>query len=101
MVAGSTGRGTSDRYSDLETDVYYSAAPTEEERRATAERSGGTFLDFDEGEDEWAEEISIQSCGRYTSISHGLFCSSLCLNVIYSFANASIERTFSEKNASV
>jgi hypothetical protein len=59
MVAGSTGRGTSDRYSDLEIDVYYSAAPTEEERRATAERSGGTLIDFDEGDDEWAEEISI------------------------------------------
>ena len=32
---------------------------TEEERRATAERSGGTMLDLDEGDDEWAEEISI------------------------------------------
>ena len=59
MVAGSTGRGTADRYSDLEIDVYYSASPTEEERRATAERSGGTLIDLDEGEDEWAEEISI------------------------------------------
>lgn len=59
MVAGSTGRGTADRYSDLEIDVYYSASPTLEERRATAERSGGILLDLDEGDDEWAEEISI------------------------------------------
>ena len=59
MVAGSTGRGTADRYSDLEIDVYYSTPPTEEERRATAERSGGKLLDLDEGDDEWAEEISI------------------------------------------
>src|SRR5579872_792117 len=59
MVAGSTGRGTADRYSDLEIDVYYSTPPTEEERRATAERSGGRLLDLDEGDDEWAEEISI------------------------------------------
>ena len=59
MVAGSTGRGTADRYSDLEIDAYYSAPPTPEERRATAERSGGTLLDLDEGDDEWAEEISI------------------------------------------
>jgi hypothetical protein len=59
MVAGSTGRGTADRYSDLEIDVYYAAPPTEEERRATAERSGGILLDLDEGDDEWAEEISV------------------------------------------
>jgi hypothetical protein len=59
MVAGSTGRGTADRYSDLEIDVYYSAPPTEEERRATAERCNGLLLDLDEGDDEWAEEISI------------------------------------------
>lgn len=60
MVAGSTGRGTADRYSDLEIDVYYSAPPTDEERRASVERSGGTLLElYDYEEDEWAEEISI------------------------------------------
>lgn len=60
MVAGSTGRGTADRYSDLEIDVYYSDPPTDEERRAAAEGAGGTLLDlFDYEEDEWAEEISF------------------------------------------
>ena len=59
MVAGSTGRETADRYSDLEIDVYYSAPPTLEERCATVERSGGILLDLDEGDDEWAEEISL------------------------------------------
>ena len=32
MVAGSTGRGSADRYSDLEIDVYWSAPPTDAER---------------------------------------------------------------------
>ena len=60
MVAGSTGRGTADRYSDLEIDVYWSAPPTDEERRAAAEGSGGTLIDlWPYEEDEWAEEISF------------------------------------------
>jgi hypothetical protein len=60
MVAGSTARGTADRYSDLEIDVYWSEPPTDDERRAAAEGSGGTLVDFwPYEEDEWAEEISF------------------------------------------
>jgi len=60
MVAGSTGRGTADRYSDLEIDVYWSEPPTDDERRAAAEASGGTLIDLSPyEEDEWAEEISF------------------------------------------
>lgn len=60
MVAGSTGRGSADRYSDLEIDVYWSAPPTDAERRAAAEGSGGVLLSlYDYEEDEWAEEISV------------------------------------------
>src|SRR6185436_1762561 len=60
QVAGSTGRGTADRYSDLEIDVYWSAPPTDEDRRDAVERHGGTLLElFPYEEDEWAEEISI------------------------------------------
>lgn len=60
MVSGSTGRGTADRYSDLEIDVYWSEPPTDAERRAAAEGAGGTLLDlWPYEEDEWAEEISF------------------------------------------
>jgi hypothetical protein len=60
MIAGSTGRGTADRYSDLEIDVYWSEPPTDAERRAAAEGTGGEALEiFAYEEDEWAEEISF------------------------------------------
>jgi hypothetical protein len=60
MAAGSTGRGTADRYSDLEIDVYWSAPPTAAERRSVVAGGGGVLLTlFDYEEDEWAEEISI------------------------------------------
>jgi hypothetical protein len=61
MVAGSTGRGTADRYSDLELDVYYSEAPTVAERKAAVAAAGGELLDYnaEAEEDEWAEEISF------------------------------------------
>jgi hypothetical protein len=60
MVAGSTGRGSADRYSDLEIDVYWSESPTDAERQAAAEGGGGVLLSlYDYDEDEWAEEISF------------------------------------------
>ena len=60
MAAGSTGRGSADRYSDLEIDIYWSAPPTDAERRAAVAGGGGILLSlFDYEEDEWAEEISI------------------------------------------
>ena len=58
MVAGSTGRGTADRYSDLEIDVYWSEPPTDDERRAAIDRAGGKLhILYDYEEDEWSEEI--------------------------------------------
>lgn len=60
MVAGSTGRGSADRYSDLEIDVYWSDPPSQAERKIAAEGSGGILLSLpDYEEDEWAEEISV------------------------------------------
>jgi hypothetical protein len=68
MVAGSTGRGTADRYSDIEIDVYWSAPPTDEERRAAVERSGGSLIElFPYEEDEWAETISLGGFHMHTS----------------------------------
>src|SRR5262249_38642634 len=55
-----TKRGTADRYSDLELDVYWSAPPSDAERRAAVERAGGTLLElFPYEDDEWAEEITV------------------------------------------
>jgi hypothetical protein len=68
MVAGSTGRGTADRYSDVEIDVYWSEPPTDDERRAAVERSGATLLELHPYEaDEWAESISLGGFYLHTS----------------------------------
>ncbi len=68
MVAGSTGRGTADRYSDLEIDVYWSAPPTDAERRTAAEGSGGVLLALSDYEDdEWEEDISFGGFHASTS----------------------------------
>jgi hypothetical protein len=68
MVAGSTGRGTADRYSDVEIDVYWSEPPTDDERRAAVERSGATLLELHPYEaDEWAEWISLGGFYLHTS----------------------------------
>lgn len=58
MIAGSTGRGAADRFSDLEIDVYWSEPPTDDERRAAIDRAGGKLhILYDYEEDEWSEEI--------------------------------------------
>jgi hypothetical protein len=69
MVAGSTGRGTADRYSDIEIDVYWSESPTDDERHAAVERSGGTLLSelLPAENDEWSEEISLGGFYMHTS----------------------------------
>jgi hypothetical protein len=69
MVAGSTGRGTADRYSDIEIDVYWSEPPTNDDRRAAVERSGGALLSelLPPEDDEWSEEISLGGFYLHTS----------------------------------
>jgi hypothetical protein len=57
MIAGSVGRGSADRYSDIEVDVYYAQSPTREERVAAVEGCGGTVALLDEDEDEWEEQM--------------------------------------------
>jgi predicted nucleotidyltransferase len=52
MVAGSVGRGSTDRYSDIEVHVYYAEPPTEAERVAAVERCGGTLELLAQDEDE-------------------------------------------------
>lgn len=59
MIAGSVGRGTADRYSDIEIDVYYAEPPTVAARIAAVERSGGTLAGLAEDEDEWEEQMDF------------------------------------------
>jgi hypothetical protein len=61
MVSGSTGRGTADKYSDLELDVYWREPPTADERRAAALACGAEAVEcFPYEEREWAEEITVE-----------------------------------------
>ena len=67
MVAGSTGRGTADAYSDIEIDVYYDEAPTEEERVAAVGRCGAELLGIAHDEVEWEERMSFGGFPAATS----------------------------------
>ena len=67
MVAGSVGRGTDDRWSDIEIDVYYDRPPTEAERRAAARASGGDVIGLDEDEHEWQERLTFGGFHAHTS----------------------------------
>jgi len=67
MVAGSVGRGSADRYSDVEVDVYYAEPPTEGERIAAVERCGGTVELLVQDEDEWEDQVSIGGFHAHTS----------------------------------
>ena len=46
MIAGSTGRGRADRYSDLEIEVYWSAPPSQMDRQVAAQGSKGSTIGF-------------------------------------------------------
>src|SRR5262245_5543350 len=67
MIAGSVSRGTDDRWSDIEIDVYYDRPPTEAERRAAAEASGGDVVGLGEDEVEWEERLSFGGFHAHTS----------------------------------
>jgi hypothetical protein len=67
MIAGSTGRGTADRYSDLEIDIYWHAPPTEAERIAAATAAGGANVALAEDPDEWEEQMDLGGFHAATS----------------------------------
>jgi hypothetical protein len=67
MIAGSVGRGTDDRWSDIEIDVYYERPPAEDERRAAAQASGGEVAGLHEDEQEWEEQLSFGGFHAHTS----------------------------------
>ena len=67
VVAGSVGRGSADRYSDIDVDVYYAEPPTEAERIGAVERCGGTVHQLAQDADEWEEQMSIGDFHAHTS----------------------------------
>ncbi len=67
MIAGSVGRGTADRYSDIEVDVYYARPPTDAGRRTAVARCGATLELLDEDADEWEEQMSLGGFHAATS----------------------------------
>ncbi len=67
MVAGSVGRGTADEFSDIEIDVYYSAAPTEEERVSSVRSCGAELKCLDEDDIEWEEQMEFSGFPAHTS----------------------------------
>lgn len=65
-VAGSTGAGRADRWSDLEVDCYWSEVPTDEERIAPITRLGGELENlwgYDPDDHEWSEDYRLDGLG--------------------------------------
>ena len=60
MASGSSGRGSADRFSDLELDVYWREPPTAEERRHAALAGGAEAVEvYPYEEEEWAEDLRV------------------------------------------
>lgn len=62
IVNGSVGRGSADRYSDLELTVFWAEHPSEQERRAAVERAGGnepTLWPFYEPDEEYSSSYQV------------------------------------------
>jgi hypothetical protein len=76
LIAGSVARGLADEYSDIELDVYWSAAPTEADRRAAVETAGWTRTYGEVDEVEWADGylvdgVKVDTSGFLTSTIDG------------------------------
>jgi hypothetical protein len=68
LLAGSVGRGMADNFSDIEIDVFWNAAPTEDERRDLIAAGGGVIHQVHPFEqDEWAETFYIEGIKVDTS----------------------------------
>jgi hypothetical protein len=76
LLAGSVARGLADDLSDIEIDVYWTQAPTDEERRAAVEGAGWTRVYDEVDEHEWADGylidgIKVDTGGFLTSTIEG------------------------------
>jgi hypothetical protein len=62
LVAGSVARGSADRYSDLELDVYWIQTPTDADRWSVIDALGGTapiVWPYSADEGEWADNYRV------------------------------------------
>jgi hypothetical protein len=69
LLAGSVARGTADRYSDIEIDVFWAAPPTDDDRRSLIAAVGGEIYRVHPFEDdEWAETFYVDGIKVDTSM---------------------------------
>jgi len=62
LVGGSSARGHADRYSDIEIGVFWHEPPTDTDRRAAVEQTGGDWIrlyPFDADEQVWSDDYTI------------------------------------------
>ena len=62
IVGGSVARGYADRYSDIEVGVFWHQPPTDDERRAAAEATGGDvhhLYPYDPDEEVWEDNLYL------------------------------------------
>lgn len=67
LLAGSVARGTADRFSDIEIDIFWHTPPTERDRLAPIEQSGWSLLYQHVDEYEWADGFYIDGIKVDTS----------------------------------
>lgn len=67
LLAGSVARGTADRFSDIEIDIFWRTPPTERDRLDPIERSGWSLLYQHVDEYEWADGFYIEGIKVDTS----------------------------------
>jgi hypothetical protein len=67
LLAGSVARGTADRFSDIEIDIFWAEPPSEDELQAPIERAGATLLYREADENEWADSFFIEGIKVDTS----------------------------------
>jgi Domain of unknown function (DUF4037) len=67
LIAGSVARGLADDHSDVELDVYWARAPTDDERVAAVEGAGWARVYAEVDENEWADGYSIDGVKIDTS----------------------------------
>jgi hypothetical protein len=67
LLAGSVARGLADDFSDIEVDVFWHSAPSDEDRRIPHERNAWPLVATDVDEHEWADSFLVDGIKVDTS----------------------------------
>lgn len=92
ILGGSTARNIADQYSDIEIGVFWHQAPTDKERQALAEKTGGDILrlyPYDEVEHVWSDDLML---GRKTKADAN---SGVLIEIVH-YTSAYMEATLDE-----